>query len=271
MGRKVGSFVDPNTGEKHWLEVNTVRSLKLSPLSVVRFKEMGSARSMVEFKLDNIDMLKVITLTAEYECNGKVYRSEAQQIDELEFAENLARAVYAEDTIDNASFMEEMKNNAMADLKGKLLSDGILVGQLELNGAGYVFSKGQKVMTIDRMEVSINNDTTASITLKHCVGAIALSNLIESDIVFYSSGFEFRIPSYEIQEENDGKVKEYRISAEDISIEEAENEEFFKPFNLGNLENDEIVDEFVINRKDMLDNIYDDTSSALEDRFADIF
>lgn len=263
--------MDPNTGETNWLDVSTVKQIKLSPMSVVRFKDLGNYRLMVEFKLDNIDMLKVITLIAEYECDNKVYRSEAQQIDELEFAEYLANAVYAEETIDSADFMVEMKNKALDDLKGKLLSDGILVDQISLNGAGYVFSKDKRVMTIDSMEITVNNDTTANIELKNCVGSIALSNLIEPEIVFYSLGFEFRIPNYHIIAELEGKVKRYEITTEDIFIKETEAEEYFKPFNLQDLDNDEIVNEFIMNRKEMLDDLYDDTDSALEDRFADIF
>ncbi|PTY92996.1 hypothetical protein [Heyndrickxia sporothermodurans] len=271
MGRRVGNYKDPQTGETHWLDVGTVRQIKLSPQSLVRFKEMGNYRSMVEFKLDNIDMLKVITLTAEYECNNKVYRSEAQQIDELEFADHLFAAVNADETIDNADFMNEMKQNALEDLKGKLLSDGMILDRLELNGAGYVHSKDRKVMTIDGLTISVNNDTTANIQLRNCVGPIALSNLVESDIVFYSLGMDFRINSFHIIEEQDGKVKQVTISTDEILIEETDAEEYFKPFNLGDLSNDEIVDEFVINRNEMLDNLFEDTSNALNDRFADIF
>ncbi|MCY8890439.1 hypothetical protein P8918_12755 [Bacillus spizizenii] len=269
VGRKVGSFIDPNTGETHWLEVNTVKQIKLSPMSVTRFREQVNYRSMVEFKLDNVDLLKVITLTAEYETNNKVFRSDAIQIDELKFAEHLAYAAFNEETIDNADFMVEMKNAALEDLRGKLLSEGILIEEIELKGAGYIYSKGKKVMTIDGLQVKVNRDTTADVVLRDTVGSISLASLIEPEIVFYSSGFEFKIEEFTIIDQMEGKLNRYTLSVQDISIEETEEEVYFRPFKI-EAENEEVIDDFVMDRKGMLDNIMVNDNS-FDDRFADIF
>lgn len=271
MGRKVGSFTNPNTGEEDWLEVNTVKILKLSPVSITRFKDEENFRSLVEFELGNIDVLKVITLTATYDCNGKIYKSEAQHIDELEFAEKLANAVYADEVIDTSDFISKLKEEALNDLKAKLLMDGILVDQVDLKGAGYVISQDKKILTIDELKINIESPNSAEVELKNCVGPALLSNLAETEIVFYSLGYKFKIMNFEIENEEDGKLKNFVLSTSDIDFEEVEEQESFKAYDLSDLDNDEIVDQFVIDRQEKLDNIYDDTESVLEDRFVDIF
>jgi len=269
MGRRIGNFIDPNTGETNWLDVSTVKNIRLAPVSITQFKSNNDCQALVNFKLDNIDMLKVIALTAEFETNNKVYKSDAQQMDEMVFAKHLADAVYAEETLDSCEFIKEMKTKALDDLKGKLLSDGILVDTIKLKGAGYIISKDTKVMTIDDMTIIVNNDKTATVVLGDCVGNITLSNLIEPEIVFYSMGFEFKIYDFKIENSVEGKIKTYQLSVEDIMIEDAHDEVYFEPVQL-DINNEDSIDEFIASRKVMLDNRLD-TDNTLDDRFADIF
>ena len=270
MGRRIGNFIDPNTGETNWLDVSTVKNIRLAPVSITQFKSNNNYQALVNFKLDNIDMLKVIALTAEFETNNKVYKSDAQQMDEMVFAQHLADAVHAEETLDSCEFIRDMKTKALDDLKGKLLSNGILVDVIELKGAGYIISKDTKVMTIDNMAITVNNDRTATVVLEACVGNITLSNLIEQpEIVFYSGGFEFKIYDFEIEDSVEGKIKTYQLSVEDIMIEDAHDEVYFEPVQL-DTNNEDSIDEFIASRKVMLDDRLD-VDDTLGDRFADIF
>ena len=270
MGRRIGNFVDPNTGETNWLDVSTVKNIRLAPVSITQFKSNNNYQALVNFKLDNIDMLKVIALTAEFETNNKVYKSDAQQMDEMVFAQHLADAVHTEETLDSCEFIRDMKTKALDDLKGKLLSNGILVDVIELKGAGYIISKDTKVMTIDNMAITVNNDRTATVVLEACVGNITLSNLIEQpEIVFYSGGFEFKIYDFEIEDSVEGKIKTYQLSVEDIMIEDAHDEVYFEPVQL-DTNNEDSIDEFIASRKVMLDDRLD-VDDTLGDRFADIF
>lgn len=270
MGRRIGNFIDPNTGETNWLDVSTVKNIRLAPVSITQFKSNNNYQALVNFKLDNIDMLKVIALTAEFETNNKVYKSDAQQMDEMVFAQHLADAVHTEETLDSCEFIRDMKTKALDDLKGKLLSNGILVDVIELKGAGYIISKDTKVMTIDNMAITVNNDRTATVVLEACVGNITLSNLIEQpEIVFYSGGFEFKIYDFEIEDSVEGKIKTYQLSVEDIMIEDAHDEVYFEPVQL-DTNNEDSIDEFIASRKVMLDDRLD-VDDTLGDRFADIF
>lgn len=268
MGRRVGSFVDPITGEDNWLDVSTVKNIKVAPITARCFGSQNNLNPLIEFKLDNVDMLKVITLVAEYDCGEKVYRSDVQQVDELVFGENLAQVVYDEQTIDSADFMKEMKNDAIEDLKGRLLSDGIFMDDIELSGAGFVYSKNLKVMTIDKIKIVINDNNTANVSLINCVGNVSLSNLIEPEIYFNCSGIMKLKFDFEILEENEGSVKSYLLRVDHIETMD-EDGTSFKPINL-NTERDESIEEFIMNRKEMLDD-FSGRDDSLDDRFADIF
>ncbi len=268
MGRQVGNFTDPITGKKHWLEVNTVKNIKLTPLKVSKFKNNNN--SLIEFKLDNIDMLKVITLTAQYELDGKIYKSDACQMDELEFAEELAKSVYEQSTLDMNPMIKKAKDQAYEELRSILLSEGIIIGDISLKGIGFICSTGKKTTTIDLINGSITNSGSAKLELLHCVGNISLSNLIEPSIEFYSSSVKLFINNFSIHEETEDVVKSYCIECSDIEITTDIQEEVIVPRTSFNPGNDEEIEDFLIERTGMLDDCTN-RDDILEERFSDIF
>lgn len=268
MARRVGSFIDPVTGETHWFEPNTAKQIKLSPISARIYGKSNSV-GMINFKIDNIDMLNVITIIAEYEDTNKTYRSEEQQIDELEFANILADAAFNETIIDENQQISQLKDAALENLQMKLLKEQIILNEASLRGIGFVYSKDKKVSTIDELFVSIVPNVGLNIELRQCVGPVLLSNLTDARIEFYIDDYKLIIDDFEITNEEDGKIKTYQISTENIIFSDIDNIINYESFNL-DLNNDEMVDNFINSRNSLLDDLYEQDDS-LDDRFMDIF
>lgn len=266
MGRRVGEFINPETGEKDWLDVSTVKNIRLLPEKAVCFNDYCDF--VIEYKLDNIDMLKVVTLTAEAEIGKKKYKSEPQYIDELEFAHYLAEVVYDDRTIDNEEFMLDLKERAKNDLQYKLLRDNYIIGNFELDGAGFVYSGDKKVMTIEKMAIRVEDVDTINVELIDCVGPIDLGNVIDPKIVFYSSDLEIKIDNFQIKSSTHSRLKKYTVHPKLIFVSETDEHVYFDVIQPGDNQ-DEYIDELIANRQAMLDDL-SKRENLLDERFADI-
>jgi uncharacterized Zn ribbon protein len=178
MSRRVGNFVNPQTGEDDWLEPDTVELIVLQPTMVTRVSE--TVQTPIDFKLSNDDANHVIALSAKYTANGTTYSSNPVSMDEEEFANQFAQQVYSDKALDEAEIVKQAKNTAVQDLSRRLMDNNVLIGGMKLKGLGFVIVEGDKVMTIDELEFEYtveNSHGIKTVVLKNCVGNASLQNL----------------------------------------------------------------------------------------------
>lgn len=266
MGRKVGSFTNPDTGSTNYLDIANVPKLPVIPDQITRFKD--TRETLITYQLSAIDKEHVIVLTAEYEYNGNKIKAE-QKMDEETFARQLAENVYADNTIDGAPIVVAAKRNAIQEIGEKLLDSGAIMGNAVLSGIGFIRSKGMRVISIEEMFVTVYQNGTADVKLRNCVGNAALKNLIEPSIVFYTGRHKLEIKNYSVKEDCNDLVRTYTVTVADINILPKDEEVSYQAVEL-NKDDEESLEQFLIARRCLLDDGLS-TEDALDERFADIF
>jgi hypothetical protein len=266
MGRKVGNFTNPDTGQLNWLDMANVPKLPMIPDQITRFKDVR--QTLVTYRLKVDEPNKQVQLIAEYEYQGAKITSAEQNMDEELFARQLSECIYADNTVDSTPLVVEAKRLALQDIGEKLLDSGAIMGNAILSGIGFVRSKEIRVITIDSMLVTAYQNGTADIRLSNCVGNAALKNLIEPNIVFYTDSHRLEISGFTIKEDNNDLVRNYIVTVADITVLPKNEEISYEAIEL-NMDDEETVERFLLSRRSLLiDN--SSTEDELDERFADM-
>jgi len=265
MGRKVGNFTNPETGQLDWIDLANLSKLPLIPSQITRFKDVRETLISFRFESDNAN--KMIQLFAEYTYNNERIVSQPQNIDEELFANELAQNVYSDNTVDNAPAVIEAKRKAIQEIGEYLLDRGALISNVELSGIGFICSDEARIFTIEKMFVNAYQNGTADIMLINCVGNANLKNVINPNIVFYTDNHKLVINNYTIREDSNDLVRNYCVTISDVSIQSIDEKVDYEKIEL-NKDDEESLEEFLIARRSLLDN--ETSDDEFDDRFADI-
>lgn len=271
MGRKIGNFADPHTNESHYMDTGNLPKLALIPSSVVRFKD--SKNTLITFSLEENEQEKAVMLFGEYEYRNKTIVSDAIFINEEEFARELFEYVYADESIDNSPILIEAKRLAVKSLGEKLLKEGTLIDSSVIEGIGFVRSNGQRMMTIEKLEVQVYQNGTARITLRDCVSNALLKDIVDPVIEFLFDSNKIVINKFSINKETGNLIKDCEIDISNFVFEpNEENIEYEKiAFDIKNASS---VEKFVLARRAFLDyttTVDNNLNEEIDSRFADIF
>lgn len=274
MGRKVGSFTNPKTGSEDWLDVSTVKHIKLAPLPTRVHCKNEIMPVLIDFLLDNDDEAKTVILKAVLKNGEKTVESNWFSVDELDFAETLADCVYNEKELDETEMMSDLKKQAFDDLKSKLLFAGFLLEESVFAGAGYVMCEKSRVMTVDGLAIKNIDGSAITFELINCVGNAKLSNLIDPHIEFWTEAGKITTHNITVLKEGEGRVRNYLIQSEYVSVCVDEPIKMqYEPFEKVelDLENDASVERFVQSRQKMLNTTEEAPEDILGDWFLDLF
>lgn len=281
MGRKVGNFKNPQTGENDWLEPDSVEMILLQSKMVQSsngLKTDDIINNPIDFKLGNIDVEEVITLKAEYQNNNTFYSSDVIKMKEEDFAKALANATYSGEVIDSSKLIIEAKEKAIESLSKKLLDQGIIIGEMYFQGFGFVMANNEKLMTIESIEYkqnvqknnSYNEKIIKTAKIKDCVSLASLNNIENFEIVFYTGTHKIKITNCEVTSSSEGKIKNYEMSIENIEIDKDDTMPEHDTYEELKYEDEEFMNDFFINRNALLDNKTED-DDMMESRFDDLF
>lgn len=273
MAKRYGNFVNPTTGETDWLEPSTISIVALQPKMVTRVGE--TSQSAIDFKLDCTPDEEHITLVAEYTADNKKYTSAAIMIPSETFAEAFAPVVYQDIALDESDMIKQAKDEASQDLTRRLMDNNVLMGGMQFAGFGYVYVENEKVMTIELIDFEYkieNGRPVKNARIRNCVSQASLANLENPQIKFYTGTHlvELLGPVVDVEKSTEGRVKNYALTIEDITIKTNGEMPQHTVFDEVDFDSEEFVDRFVSDRKNMLDDIIG-TDSAIDDQFSGLF
>lgn len=271
MSRKVGSFTNPNSGETDWFEPDTISMVILQSRMITKVGD--TVQTAIDFELGNDNAKKVVTLQAKYTTNGTTFTSKIVEADELEFGAQFVDRVYADDALDNAKIVEEMKSEAIKDLTKRLMDNGVLIGGMEVEGIGFILVDGDKVLTVEELTFEysvVENQPVNTVTLKNCVGQAALKNLNNPEIEFYTEGYKISVVNPQLKEEKEGRLKDYVVNASDVLVSKSSNMPKYTSFENFNPNDEAALEEFISSRKSLLDDTIEQDED-LDDRFGSLF
>ena len=268
MGRKIGSYVDPESGETHYMDVGNLAKLAIIPEQVVRFKD--DRNTLVNFRAVENEKEHAVMIYADYEYRGEKITSEPIFIDEEALANEMFECVFADNTIDAAPSMIEAKKLAVQSIGEKLLARGVLLSSAVINGIGFICSSGARMMTIERLDVQVLQNGTAKITLRDCVGNAQLKNVIEPSIEFFTGTHRIFIDKFSVEEEKGLLIRDCKIAIAEFSSEPTEEVIDYKEIKI-DPENESSIEELVLARRALLDSAATDLpEEPYDDRFADL-
>jgi hypothetical protein len=271
MGRRIGNFVNPQNGEPDWLEPETVSMIILQPQMVTRVGEVS--QSSIEFKLTENEENKTIDLVAEYSVGNNKYTSEPIKMQEDNFSEEFSKIVYEDKALDDSDIIKETKSEAIKNLTAKLLDNGIMIGGMQFNGFGLVVADKDKVMTIESLDFNYtieDNRGVRTVKLYNCVGQVSLKNLERPDIKFYTGTHKISLIDPQVTASQEGRLKDYTLTVRDFKLNTDATMPEHKIYDKINANNDDFLDEFIMERKSLLDDVID-RDEDLDDRFSDFF
>lgn len=271
MGKRIGSYINPVTGEEDWFEPDTINMIILQPRMVTKVGDTN--QSSIEFKLDSINNDDTIVLTAEYESNDKKYVSTQIETPSETFADELKDIIYADKSLDESDLIISMKDKACEDLTRRLMDNGILTGGMKFTGFGFVYADNDKVLTIESIDFDYrvsNGRGIYTAEIHDCVGQASLNNLENPIIKLWNGTHSIEVVNPKVEEALEGRLKDYRITMSDIVIKSDFEMPEHKVFENPNFSNENFMDEFITERKSLLDDI-SGNDSDLEDRFDDLF
>lgn len=271
MGKRVGSFINPATGEEDWLEPDTISMVVLQPKMITKVGEVN--QSAIDFKLDCTKDEENITLVAEYSSNGKKYSSEPVLMPAETFAEEFKDIIYSDKSLDEADIIKNAKEAACQDLTMKLMDNSILMGGMNFSGFGFVTVDGDKVLTLESIEFEYRVEGDKGIhsaTVKGCVGQASLQNLENPEIKLWNGTYRIELARPVVTEAREGRLKDYVLKIDDIILVPDTSMPAHATYEKPNFNNEDFLDKFISERKSLLDDISGDDSD-LDDRFSDIF
>jgi hypothetical protein len=267
MGRKVGNYINPATGEADWFEPDTIGMVILQPKMATKVGD--TTQTAIDFKLDNIDAERVVTIAAQYTNNGKVYSSDLIKIEEEEFGLAFSQKIYSNKSLDEVETVKQAKDRAVQNLTNKLLEAGIMMGGMQFTGFGFITVDGDKVLTIESIEFTYRVESgrpVRNVTLKHCVGHAQLSNLKNPQITFYTGKHKVAVTGIEVLESIEGRVKDYVLKVEDLTLVTDDTFPKHDSYTEYRFSNEDFLDTFVNERRTHLDDVVN-SDNDLSDRF----
>lgn len=267
MGRKVGSFRDPDTGEEHWVDVGNLAKLAMIHEQVIRFKD--DRNTLVSFRAVANEKEHAVMIYADYDYRNEKITSDPIFIEEEAFANEMFECVFTDNTIDSAPSVVEAKKLAIQSIGNKLLAKGVLIGSAVINGIGFICSSGVRIMTVERLAVQVLPNGTAVVSLCNCVGNAQLKNVIEPSIEFFTNEQRVFIDKFSVEEEKGLLVRDCKIAIANFSCETTEERIEYETIEL-NEEDETSIENFVLARRALLNAVDTTTQDDPDDRFADL-
>lgn len=271
MGKRVGSFINPATGEEDWLEPDTINMVVLQPKMITKVGEVN--QSAIDFKLDSTKDEDNIILVAEYSSNGKKFSSEPVMMPAGTFANEFADIIYTDKSLDEAEIIKNAKDTACQDLTKKLMDNSILMGGMNFAGFGFITVDNDKVLTLESIEFDyrVEGDKgVCSATIKGCVGQASLQNLENPEIKLWNGTHRIELVKPVVTEAIEGRIKDYVLKIDNISLNPDKTMPEHATYEKPDFKNEDFLDKFISERKSLLDDISGEDSD-LDDRFSDLF
>lgn len=258
---RIGNYIDPLTGEEHWVEPETIENILLIPKRITKLGD--NFETPIEYRITYNEAEKTVGIYAEYIYNNRSYRSTSVDFDVEEFANEIAMIVYANRTMDDSDLVKEAKEKTTALLVDRLFNEGVILSDFNSKGIGYVYANDdKKVIVFDEIECrSQGTGRYISLTMKNCVGAISLQNIDRPRITFCTNNHEISFEFIQVVESEEGRIRNYEIEISDLSIKPKTTVITLQDFA------DE--DDLIQNRMSLLDSLVDEEDD-LDDRFDDI-
>lgn len=258
---RIGSYINPVTGEEDWIEPKTIENILLIPKRVKRIGD--PAETPIEFKLSYREEEEKVGLYAEYYLNNRSYRSDVIDFDLEEFANEIAAIVYSNKTLDESTMVKEAKERTFARLTERLFSENIVLSDFLVKGLGFVYTDNKKAIVFDtlRAQAESNNSSDAIISIENCIGSISLQNLNNPKIIFNTGNHEITFNFKEVQNANEGRIRNYDIKVSNLSVKPS-----MQFINLKDIKDE---DDLIQDRMTLLDSLSSEDDD-LDDRFNDI-
>lgn len=257
---RIGNYIDPVTGEEHWVEPETIENILLIPKRVTKLGD--SFETPIEYKITYKESEAKIGIYAEYIYNNRSYRSNTIDYDVEEFANEIAMIVYANKTMDDSDLVKEAKDKATSMLTDKLFNEGVILSDFSANGIGYVYINNKKVIVFDSIECDCKgSEKNTKLTIKNCIGSLSLQNLDNPQIIFNTGNHELVFTYEKVINAEEGRIRNYEVAVSDIVV---------KPkTTIVTLQNIADEDELIQNRMTLLDSLTNEEDD-IDDRFDDI-
>lgn len=271
MGKRVGSFINPATGEEDWLEPETISMVVLQPKMITKVGEVN--QSAIDFKLDATKDEENIMLIAEYSSNGARHSSAPVLMPAETFADKFKDIIYSDKSLDESDIVKAAKETACQDLTRKLLDNNVLMGGMSFAGFGFVTVDNDKVLTIESIDFDYrieNEKGVCSATIRGCVGQASLQNLENPVIKLWNNTHRVELVKPVVTEAIEGRTKDYVLKIDSISVTPDTSMPEHATYEKPDFKNEDFLDKFISERKSLLDDISGDDSD-LDDRFSDIF
>lgn len=268
MGKRIGNFTNPTTGEEDWFEPNTVSMVMLQPKMVTRVGEVN--QSAIDFKLDASPDENHILLTAEYSVNGTKYTSNPVTTSSEDFANEFATIVYTDKALDECDLIKRAKDQACQDLTRRLMDNGILMGGMQFAGFGFVFVEEDKVMTLDIIDFEYNvvsGNAVRKATIRNCVSQASLANLDNPQIRLWTGTHRIELvnPVVNMEESTEGRIKEYSLTITDLVVVPDTTMPEHATYDKINFNDESFLDAYIEERKSLLADL-----SGSEDNLDDL-
>lgn len=272
MSKRVGSFINPTTGEEDWLEPETISMVVLQPKMVTRVGEVN--QSAIDFKLSASADENNILLTAEYTVNGTKYTSNPSSMTSEAFAEEFATIVYSDKALDESEMIKEAKNQASQDLTRRLMDNSILMGGMQFAGFGFVMVEDDKVMTLEVIdfEYTVQGGTAVrTAQIRNCVSQASLLNLDGPQVKLWTGTHRIELvnPVVNANDSVEGRVKQYKLTISDLVITPDTTMPEHKVYENPNFNDEAFLDAYISERKTLLDDL-SAKDDALDDLLDDI-
>jgi hypothetical protein len=263
MEKRVGSFINPKTGEEDWIDIMLANSIVL--LSDTVTKVGDTSQSRVTYHFDYDAKADKLFFTAKIKLDGNDYSSDKIEYGQEALANIFKDSSYMEKPLDEMDAIKELKVVGCQNLTNVLLRHNIIIGGASFTGLGFVYVENDKMLSIESIDLrySVDNNSKPSYeaTLKNCVGQAPLDSLINPEIRFYTGEKVLRISDIKVASSVDGMVKSFVVTMPGIELSSSNEMLEHKTFDASNFTDEEYLREFVIDRSSLLYNPDDDNNS----------
>lgn len=257
--KRVGSYINPITGEEDWVEPETIPNILLIPQRVTRVGD--TFETPIDFKMSYIESEEVINFYAEYNIGARTYRSNSHSINVEEIANEIALIVYANKTLDDSDLIKEAKRITMQNLTEKLFNENIVLSDFEVKGLGFIYLQNQKAMLFETAGLKADGKDKV-LVIKDCIGSVSLENLDNPRIIFNTGNHEIEFMFNSVRTSQEGRIKTYEVNISDLIV---------KPkMEIIKLKEIKDEDELIKDRMQLLDSFVE-TDDDFDDRFGDFF
>lgn len=257
--KRVGSYINPITGEEDWVEPETIPNILLIPQRVTRVGD--TFETPIDFKMSYVKSEEVINLYAEYNMGTRTYRSTSYSIPVEDIANEIALIVYANKALDDSDLIKEAKRVTMQNLTEKLFNENIVLSDFEVKGLGFIYVDGLKAMLFETAGLKAEGRDKILI-IKDCIGSVSLENLDNPKILFNTGNHEIEFMFEKVKSSQEGRIRTYEVNISDLIV---------KPkVQLINLEEIKDEDELIKNRMQLLDS-FTPVDDDFDDRFGGFF